>query len=109
MMNKLKRMRKYGIVLALCAVLLTGCSKATSDYSNYVVPNIVELGKGKDSDINKCYYYSIDKKTGVVYLHYDAFYKHALTVMLNADGTPVTAEQLGIDCPYNGRNLEDKE
>ena len=93
-------MRKYWIVLALCAALLTGCSKnaseATSDYSNHVVPNIVELGKitgGKGG----YYYYSIDRNTGVVYLIYDTFNGNTITVMLNADGTPVTAEQLGID------------
>ena len=93
-------MRRYGIVLALCAALLTGCSKnvseATNDYSNHVVPNIIELGRG-NSVISNCYYYSIDRNTGVVYLNYDSYYRHAITVMLNADGTPVTAEQLGID------------
>ena len=97
-------MRKYWIVLALCVVLLTGCSKnaskATSNYSNHVVPNIVELGKG-NGGISDYYYYSIDRNTGVVYLNFDSYYRHAITVMLNADGTPVTAEQLGIDCPYN--------
>lgn len=91
-------MRRYGIVLALCAVLLTGCSKnaseATSNYSNHVVPNIVELGKANGGDY---YYYFIDKNTGVMYLNYDSYYRHSITVMLNADGTPVTAEQLGID------------
>lgn len=96
MMSDLKRIRKYGIVLALCAVLLTGCSKnvseATSDYSNHAVPDIVDLRK--DNDV---YYYSIDRNTGVVYLSYNSSYRHAITVMLNADGTPVTAEQLGIN------------
>ena len=94
-------MRKYWIVLALCAALLTGCSKnvseATNDYSNHVVPNIVELGKANNSVISDYYYYSIDRNTGVVYLNYDSYYRHAITVMLNADGNPVTAEQLGID------------
>lgn len=104
MVNNLKRMKKYVIVLVLCAVLLTGCrkniSEATSDYSNHVVPNIVELGKA-NGGVSNYYYYSIDRNTGVVYLNYDSYYRHAITVMLNADGTPVTAEQLGIDCPYN--------
>ena len=93
-------MRKYWIVLALCVVLLTGCSKnaskATSNYSNHVVPNIVELGKG-NGGISDYYYYSIDRNTGVAYLNHVASYTHAITVMLNADGTPVTAGQLGID------------
>lgn len=96
MMSDLKCMRKYGIVLVLCVALLTGCSKntseATNNYSNHVVPNIIELGKVMDG-----YYYSIDRNTGVMYLSYNSYYRHAITVMLNADGTPVTAEQLGID------------
>ena len=104
MVNNLKHMRKYGIVLALCAVLLTGCSKnaskATSNYSNHVVPNIVELGKAHGG-VSNYYYYSIDRNTGVVYLIYSTMNGNAITVMLNVDGTPVTAEQLGIDCPYN--------
>ena len=93
-------MRKYWIVLALCVVLLTGCSKnaskATSNYSNHVVPNIIELGKS-NGGISNYYYYSIDRNTGVVYLSYVGNYIHSITVMLNADGTPLTAEQLGID------------
>lgn len=94
-------MKKYWIVLALCVVLLTGCSKnstsnVASDNNNHVVPNIVELGKAT-SDTDGYYYYSIDRNTGVVYLSYDAYYRHGIVVMLNADGTPVTAEQLGID------------
>lgn len=93
-------MRKYWIVLALCAALLTGCSKntseGTSNYSNHVVPNIVELGRA-NGGVSHYYYYSIDRNTGVVYLNYDSYYRHAITVMLNADGTPVTVEQLGID------------
>lgn len=101
MVSGLKGMKKYGIVLALCAVLLTGCSKntseATNNYSNHVVPNIVELGKSTDNT-GGYYYYSIDRNTGVVYLNYVSNCIHySITVMLNADGTPVTAEQLGID------------
>ena len=101
MMSDLKCMRKYGIVSVLCMVLLTGCSKntseATSDYSNNVVPNIVDLGKEGGHVGESHYYYSIDRNTGVVYLSYDFYSRHAITVMLNTDGTPVTAEQLGID------------
>ena len=105
MVNNLKRLKKYGIVLVLCALLLTGCSKnaseATSDYSNHVVPNIVELGKNIGGKGGGYYYYSIDRNTGVVYLIYSTLNGNAITVMLNVDGTPVTAEQLGINCPYN--------
>lgn len=59
--------------------------------NNGIVPNIVTLG-GSDAGN---YYYTIDRNTGVVYLEYDDTYRHAITVMLNPDGTPVTAEQIG--------------
>lgn len=38
--------------------------------------------------------YMIHKPTNVVYLLYGTY---GITVMLNPDGTPVTADQLGID------------
>ena len=45
-------------------------------------------------------YYSIyaHKKTGVCYMQYFGSYRCALTVMLNADGSPVTLEQIQQDC-----------
>ena len=96
-MSDLKCMRKYGIVLVLCVALLTGCSKNTSDATNDYSNHIVDLGKEGGHVGESHYYYSIDRSTGVVYLSYDFYSRHAITVMLNADGTPVTAEQLGID------------
>lgn len=36
--------------------------------------------------------YMVDNRTGVVYI----LYGRGLTVLLNADGTPVTKEQLGL-------------
>jgi len=44
-----------------------------------------------------CFDYVVDKDTGVVYLFYRMSGGAALTVMLDRDGLPVTAEQLGIE------------
>jgi len=87
-------MKKIICVLAMALLcLFCACchgSNAQDDYSDYITPSIIRLG-------NYGYYYAVDKRTGVVYLEYEGFYRHAITVMLNADGTPVTAEQLGIN------------
>ena len=64
-------------------------------YSSMVTPNILECGGDKVTDTG-IYYYVIDRNNGVVYLAYDAYRKHALTIMVNRDGSPITAEQLGI-------------
>jgi len=92
-MNKKVRKLLYFLVALICLFCLAGCynvgSKPSKQYSDFYVPNIVDMG-------NDNYYYTIDKRTGVVYLSYSDTYQHGITVMLNADGTPVTADQLGI-------------
>lgn len=89
----MKKKLLYFLALLLSIFALAGCesagARASKEYSNYYTPDVVDLG-------NDYYYYTIDKRTGVVYLSYDTFHHHAITVMLNADGTPVTADQLGI-------------
>lgn len=40
------------------------------------------------------YYYTVDERTDVVYIEYDGFNRHAMTVAYNADGTVMTKEQL---------------
>lgn len=59
--------------------------------ANNPTPNMVVI----DNNHNSCYNYVIHKPTNVVYLQYskggDQF---GLTVMLNPDGTPITADQL---------------
>lgn len=94
-------MKKMLLVFVLMIFLLTSCgedlnvSLADKDYSSMITPNILECG----DDIGvggEVYYYIIDKNTGVVYLTYDAYGRHGLTLMVNRDGSPITAEQLGI-------------
>lgn len=93
-MNKKIKIMCTCIILSL---LLSGCvkntNKANVDTSSGITPNVLStsnLGYGR-------YFYLIDKNTGVVYLAYRDGYKQAMTVMLNRDGTPVIAEQLGIE------------
>ena len=59
-----------------------------------ISPNITRYGNF--SAVSESYVYLVDNNTGVVYLEYDGAKRHAISVMLNADGTPVTAEQLGL-------------
>lgn len=89
------------LVFILMVFLLTSCGEypnvswADEDYSSMITPNILECG----DDIGvggEAYYYIIDKNTGVVYLAFDAYGRHGLTLMVNRDGSPITAEQLGI-------------
>ena len=88
----MKKKILYFLELLLSIFALAGCSvgsKPSKMYSDFYVPDVVDMG-------NENYYYTIDKRTGVVYLSYSESYHHGITVMLNADGTPVTADQLGI-------------
>ena len=99
---------KYILVCLLIVIFFTvGCGEvedkenpndthATKNYTKTASPKIIEYGEGHGTSLDEVYYYCVDKRTGVVYLAYDAYRRHAITVMLNRDGTPVTAEQLGI-------------
>ncbi len=86
--------KKLFAIVSLSALLLTGCNgKGASSVEHKcqdVSPSMVSL---RDVSADGCSYL-VDKNTGVVYLQY---YRYGITVMLNKDGTPVTAEQLGIE------------
>nr|WP_297765594.1 DUF6440 family protein [uncultured Butyrivibrio sp.] len=91
-------MKRLVLLTASIAVLLFGCEKSpeVAEAANvnipYASPSMNRVMSFKD------YHYLVDENTGVVYLEYDSgLYKYGITVMLNADGTPVTAEQLGIE------------
>lgn len=80
-------------VILLCALSLLiflGCGVNANAGTKYR-PDIIEIDKPLMG-----YFYAIDANTGVVYLSYTANYRYSMTVMLNEDGTPATAEQLGI-------------
>ncbi len=81
----------------LLSILLTGCSKEgvaqPKTYVQDISPSLLRVGNlHKQSG----YCYLVDENTGVVYLEFDSDYRHAITLMVNADGTPITAKQLGI-------------
>ena len=93
-------MKKFLLMLTMACVL-TSCSPNNVDANETTnkdlipTPNLL-ISEATSVGNKQLYAYIIDKNTGVVYLGYDSVYRHALTVMLNVDGTPVTAEQLGI-------------
>lgn len=78
---------KLVILLISCSLLCSGCQA-----EKITRTNIREIDSGMSG-----YSYIIDERTGVVYLKYSVSYKCALTVMLNADGTPITSNQLELD------------
>ena len=89
-------MKKLLLVLSLLLIaLLTGCKGQTSaDYGNteeYELPNVTKI---VSSVYDEGYSYLIDNNTGVVYLEYDGVYRHAITVMFNADGTVMTEKDI---------------
>ena len=89
----------YPKVLALLAIpfILSGCAKNVSnpdrDTSSGITPNLLSTSNLGNGD----YFYIVDKNTGVVYLGYNSVHRYGISVMLNRDGTPVTAEQLEIE------------
>lgn len=88
-----------GAILFVCAMvaLLYLGSYGTASVQhiqadrNTPVPNISSYA-GNDGT----YSYIVDKNTGVVYLQYTGIHATAISVMLNPDGTPIMAEQIGI-------------
>ena len=81
------------ITLASCDNDGGNSTPAIKDVKN-ISPNITRYGYF--SSVSESFVYLVDNNTGVVYLEYDSAKRHAISVMLNADGTPVTAEQIGL-------------
>ena len=91
-------MRKTIAIICLTAMLfmLAGCkegqSKSTPRYSSeYNIPDISILAKDVGS---YNYFYVLDNKTGVIYLQFAYYNQAGITAALNADGTPITIDQL---------------
>ena len=91
-------MKKTIAIICLTAMLftLTGCkegqSTSTPGYSSeYNAPDVLCIAK--DTDLYD-YFYVIDNNTGVVYLQFSGFRRAGITVALNADGTPITIDQI---------------
>lgn len=99
------RNNKFLIFLVVACIIITGIitvihqnntyiskTSATTE-SGSIKPALVKVG----SPLDEGYQYLVDSNTGVVYIEYSSGYQRAITVMLNADGTPITADQLGIE------------
>lgn len=90
-------MKKIMVILCvITALLLSGCNGGQAHsipgYSTqYSVPNIVDLAEGR---IDYTYSYVVDNNTGVVYIQVSGFRRVGITVALNADGTPITVNQI---------------
>ena len=69
-------MKKLILAAILAAVMLTGCNIKEKDFKEYTT--------------GEYFGYVADEHTGVVYIYTN----HGITVALNADGSPVTKEQL---------------
>jgi hypothetical protein len=83
------------LAIILCLMLLTGCTENNSTAllsDQNIQPNIMTL----DSEDNR-YYYIVDRNRHVVYLMFYAGYHAGMTVVLKTDGTPMLAEDLGIE------------
>ena len=90
------KMKKIIILFMATMFILTGCDNgvAPTKIQSVVSPDIKVYGADIDSGLR--YFYVVDNKTGVVYIQFDGFKRGGITPALNADGTPMTAEQLGL-------------
>lgn len=92
-----KAISLVGLIVVL--FLLAGCDEGKTRPENeyfdrYSKPNIKILA---NDTYGNDYFYVIDKSTGVVYLQFEGYRRGGITVALNADGTPITVEQLETD------------
>ena len=89
---------KRFLLMVTMAYVLTSCAPNNANASDVDThTNLVLENNILKIKLDRSYYsYIVDKNTGVAYLEHDSYHKYALVPMLNADGTPVTAEQLEI-------------
>jgi len=94
-------MKKAILLVGLIAILflLAGCDggKAIPEngYSDiYSKPDMKFLAKDVE---HYDYFYVVDNATGVVYLQFSGYRRAGITVALNADGTPITVEQIEME------------
>ena len=78
----------YIVILIMIGLFFLGKNLEIQATSN-PTPDMITIANDRKSD----YHYVVDKKTNVVYVECSA----GMTVMVNADGTPITADQLGIE------------
>ena len=92
-------MKKLLAIVLICLIGLTGCDtgKAAEKHSDIkIYPDVSEYAVD-GTDIHNTYFYIVDNKTGVVYIGMYGYKTGGITVALNADGTPMTKEQLEVE------------
>lgn len=92
-------MRKKIIFLSfviLLSFVFSGCTskKQVKKQRIFPDPEMTCYYDGQEIHPPGTYYYVVDERTDVVYISYDASKRSSMTVALNADGTPVTKQQL---------------
>ena len=95
-------MRKRILVLSLfftCFFALSGCGSNVANKApkkgEYPTPKITVYTDKKEADVKyEEYYYAVDERTGVVYIVYENQHQYGMTPAINADGTPMTKDQL---------------
>lgn len=85
-------MKKLLAIVLICLIGLTGCGEDVDGAGTQtnVRPRFSRVGA---SSWFEDYYYLVDQRTGVVYLIYGLGKGGGITVVLNADGTPMTKDQ----------------
>ena len=89
-------MRKLLLIIITAAVLLTGCSNLPTgeEAATEIKPDVASY------NYSGYYNYLVDQRTGVVYMEYFGERRYGITVMLNADGTPVLASEIGFESAH---------
>ena len=94
-MDTRKRNEEDSNIICSYVVFTAGCDRGNrpEQIKGSIYPNMkvyaVDAG-------TKDYYYVVDKNTGVVYIQFEGTRTAGITPALNADGTPMTADQLGL-------------
>ena len=96
-----KRIIAIIILLVFVIFILVGCASDAERGETVIsgtglVPDLTVYSNTANYDSSPVYYYVVDNRTGVVYLAFETIYKGDITVMLNADGTPVTIDQIAL-------------
>lgn len=87
-------------MLAVLILCLGGCGDSKPGIYKSSPADVQTLEDYKELDLVSSnngdygYSYLVDKNTGVVYLEYRGYYKYAITVMFNADGTIMTEDDI---------------
>lgn len=85
------------VIFATTLLFASGCDDGVnSKLENSSIigsPNVTQYAE--DGTVCR-YFYVVDNNTNVVYLQFSGNHRAGITVMLNADGTPITVDQLGL-------------